>query len=66
MDKKEHIDRHIILHKNLDELLVDFIGITKKLPSQTTIIELMDWSYQQTKNPTENQCKTTMRSGERN
>lgn len=54
MDKKEHIDRHIILHKNLDELLADFIGITKKLPSQTTIIELINWSYQQTKNPTEN------------
>lgn len=53
MNKKEHKKRHRELHQRFDELLADFIGHTKKLPSETTLLEFMEWSYQQTKNPTE-------------
>ena len=52
MLKKLHIQRHIELHKNLDELVADFITHTKNLPSKTTIIELMKWSHSQTLEPT--------------
>jgi hypothetical protein len=45
---EEHRKIHIELHKKLDELLADFINETKKLPSKTTIMELMEWSYKQT------------------
>ena len=45
---KEHIERHKLLHKMLDELVADFISNTNKLPSQTTILELMKWSHEQT------------------
>jgi len=51
--KYEHRARHQALHKSFDELLADFIGHTQALPSKTTIIELLEWSYQQTINPTE-------------
>lgn len=51
MTKDEHIVRHKELHKSLDELIADFINNTQKLPSQTTLIELMRWSNQQTIDP---------------
>jgi len=48
-----HKERHIILHQHLDELIADFIGHTKKLPSETTVVELMKWSNEQQTNPDE-------------
>lgn len=48
---EEHVERHKMLHKYFDELLADFIGQTKKLPSETTVSELCEWSSEQTKNP---------------
>ena len=53
MDKQEHIKRHKELHGKLDELIADFIRHTEKLPSKTTLMELMTWSFEQTTNPTE-------------
>lgn len=50
---EEHKQRHLELHKMLDELGADFIRHTDKLPSKSTIMELMTWSFEQTKNPTE-------------
>lgn len=47
--KEEHRERHIILHKMLDELLADYIMETKKTLSETSILQLMKWSYEQTK-----------------
>lgn len=47
----EHRLRHKQLHKSLDELSADFINHTGKLLSETTIMELMIWSFEQTKNP---------------
>lgn len=49
----KHRKRHEVLHKNLDELIADFLTNTKKLPSQSTVMELLQWSFEQTKNPTE-------------
>jgi len=48
----EHRQRHEILHKELDELVADFISQTKALPSNTTVMQLMKWSFEQTINPT--------------
>ena len=55
MTREEHIEIHKELHQNFDRLLADFIYHTGKLPSKTTLMELMEWSYQQTINPTEEQ-----------
>lgn len=51
--REEHIARHVLLHQQLDELLADFIAHTGKRPSRATLIELMQWSHEQTLNPTE-------------
>jgi len=53
MDKEEHKARHEHLHKALDELLADFIRNTKRFPSQTNLIDFLQWSYNQTLNPEE-------------
>ena len=45
---KEHIVRHEKLYHTLDELLADFIDKTGKLPSDTTLLEFVKWSHQQT------------------
>lgn len=47
---EEHRKRHEELHKYLDELVADFIDKTGKLPSKTTIFELMLWSSNQINN----------------
>lgn len=52
MTKDEHIEIHEKLHKSLDELVADFTLHSEQLPSETTVLDLMDWSYQQTQNPT--------------
>lgn len=51
MTKTEHIERHELLHKHLDELIADFITHTGGLPSKTTLMAFMHWSYQQTIEP---------------
>jgi len=51
MTKKEHIKIHKELHKNLDKLVADFVYHTAKRLSNTTILELIQWSFEQTKNP---------------
>jgi hypothetical protein len=44
-----HRARHVLLHKHLDELLADFIRHTRKRPSETTMLEFLEWSAGQTK-----------------
>ncbi len=53
MNKREHIKRHKELHKNLDELIADYLSATRKNLSNSTIMDLIDWSFEQTTNPTE-------------
>lgn len=51
MTEKEHKRRHIKLHRELDELVADYISCTEKSLSKSFILDLIEWSYQQTKNP---------------
>ena len=53
MTREKHKQRHVELHRALDELLADFLRHTTRLPSSTTVLELMRWSHSQTLNPTE-------------
>ncbi len=50
---KDHKQRHILLHRYLDELVADWITHTEGLPSRSTIFELMQWANCQTYDPTE-------------
>ena len=52
MNEEEHKERHIKLHDSLDELVADLISHTEKLPSETTVMELISWSAGQKDNPT--------------
>ena len=54
MNKEEHKKRHKELHGYLDELTADWIqhNIKKNL-TNTTIMELMEWSHRQTILPDE-------------
>lgn len=51
MTKKEHTDKHIKLHQKLDELIADYISCTNKTLSESSIMDLIQWSYEQTRNP---------------
>jgi hypothetical protein len=51
MKRTAHIIRHENLHKSLDELVADFITTTERMPSNTTVMELIEWSHSQTMNP---------------
>lgn len=53
MTTEEHRARHRLLHRHLDELVADWIGHTKELPSKATVYDLMRWAYDQTIHPTE-------------
>lgn len=63
MTKAEHIARHKELHRALDELVADWIGCGEtmaerpRLPSKWTIMELIQWSHQQTIDPEEPRLK---------
>lgn len=48
-----HKARHRFLHGSLDELVADFIDHTGRLPSETSVMELMEWAYKQTISPSE-------------
>ena len=47
MTNKEHLESHILLHKNLDILLAVYICDTGKLLSNTSCMELLEWSSRQ-------------------
>lgn len=53
MTREEHVKAHMDLHKSFDLLLADFIQHNPgRLLSNTTLMELMKWSHQETENPT--------------
>lgn len=49
----EHKRIHIEMHLKLDELVSDYIAHTKKSLTDTSILDLMIWSYSQTLKPDE-------------
>ncbi len=54
MKQAEHRRIHEELHRSLDLLLADFLAHNPdRLPSNTRVLELMKWSYEQTIEPTE-------------
>ena len=54
ISQEEHIKKHKVLHQALDELMGDYLTLNKgKRPSNTTLMELGEWSHQQTIKPTE-------------
>lgn len=60
MTHEEHIERHRVLHRALDELVADWIRNGPEsgrpiLPSQHTVMELIKWSHEQTLCPTTRQ-----------
>ena len=58
IETEEHRQRHVELHKNLDELVADWIIHNPgKFPSSTTILELIRWSHQQTIVPTDEEIQ---------
>jgi archaellum component FlaC len=46
-----HKERHKMLHRYLDELVADFIIHTKKTLNETNLLEFMEWSSKQIKEP---------------
>lgn len=50
--EQEHKERHVELHRALDELVADFFRHTGKFPSDTSLMSLMEWSHQQSLSPT--------------
>lgn len=54
MTHEEHCERHKELHRSFDELAADFIihNHEKRL-SNTSLMEFMHWSHQQTIDPVE-------------
>ena len=65
LTKKQHIQRHELLRAYLDELVADFITHTEKLPSKTTIFELLQWSHLQTIVPKEDVAGSAGKTGPR-
>jgi hypothetical protein len=54
MTDEEHRARHLELHQALDELAADWVAHQPpgKVFSNSTIMELMEWSFEQTQAPT--------------
>ncbi|MBL8473819.1 MAG: hypothetical protein JNM98_18660 [Rhodocyclaceae bacterium] len=52
---EKHRERHAKLHGMLDELVADWITETGCLPSKSSVMELMQWSYMQTFDPSDKQ-----------
>jgi len=63
MTKEDHLKRHQDLHNGLDELFADAI-IHAGLRTHSTILELIQWSFKQTKAETIDHEQEPSRSSE--
>lgn len=53
MDSEQHKKRHVELHQALDELAADFVRHNRgKHLGDTSILELLQWSGAQSREPT--------------
>jgi len=50
---EDHKKIHLDLHTNLDKLVADWIDETGMVPSEQSILALMNWSHRQTINPSD-------------
>jgi hypothetical protein len=56
MNRNQHIKRHQELHTCFDELAADYIVHNRgKTLGETSLLTLMQWSNEQTQNPTNNE-----------
>lgn len=53
MTPEEHKQKHIELHAALDELFADYIQHNQPPYTEMPVVDLLEWSYEQTLNPTE-------------
>jgi hypothetical protein len=53
MTHQKHLKHHIKLHNSLYELVDDYISQHDTDIDEMKLMELIDWSYQQCKNPDE-------------
>jgi len=58
MTSDEHKARHLMLHRNLDELLADWLTHEPTASIDRPLIDLMKWSCEQTKEPTPDTVRT--------
>jgi hypothetical protein len=49
MTQAEHRKTHKDFHRDLDSIVAEFIVTAGSLPSQTTLLEFMEWNYKMTK-----------------
>jgi hypothetical protein len=62
MTREEHQQEHIALHRAFDQLVADFLmHHPAALPSETTLKQLMEWSYRQTVDPESDRLKLQRR-----
>lgn len=54
---EQHRYRHVELHRAFDELLADWICETESLPSKSTVMDLFNWSHEQTEHPSDKKGK---------
>ncbi len=57
--KEDHRNRHVVLHKMLDELVADWITETGLAPSKCTVMDLVVWSNDQTIEPSDKHNRFT-------
>ena len=48
---EEHKQQHVKLRESLDELVADFLIHARRLPSSSTVMELMQWAAGQCVDP---------------
>lgn len=60
--REQHKSRHAELHAALDELVAEWIRHTPCLPSQSSVLSLMEWSSKQVDCPTEEPDTTVLPS----
>ena len=53
LDREAHVRRHQELFAMLEELTVDWLRHAGKMPHEGTALDLMDWAFKQTTDPTE-------------
>jgi len=51
MTDREHHERHVQLHRALEELVTDYLLCTGGLPGETAVHDLLEWSRAQANGP---------------
>jgi len=59
VEEETHHERHVVLHKHLDELFADAV-MHGGIRTTNTVLDLIEWSYKQTQKPDhkEETCQT--------